>query len=67
MKKSYKRSYSEGENLNRLECHCKRKNALLDPENIQVFPSLTDICLQKSGIAILSDTELEIRWIGYLM
>jgi len=60
MKKSYKRSYSEGENLSRLECHCKRKNAL-NPENIQVFPSLTDICLQESGIANLSDTELEIR------
>ncbi|XP_018407442.1 PREDICTED: uncharacterized protein LOC108783384 [Cyphomyrmex costatus] len=58
-----KRSYSEGKNLDQLECHCT-KNASLIPESSQqmtVFPNLTDICLQKTGITNLSDTELVIR------
>ncbi|XP_018301159.1 uncharacterized protein [Mycetomoellerius zeteki] len=58
-----KRSYSEGENLDRLECRCK-KNAALIPESsqqVEVFPRLTDIRLQESGIVNLSDTELAIR------
>ncbi|XP_012054982.1 PREDICTED: uncharacterized protein LOC105618053 [Atta cephalotes] len=63
-----KRSYSEGENLGRLECRCK-KNAFLIPESNQrmkVFPSLMDIRLQESGpvcinLANLSDIELAIR------
>ncbi|EGI57194.1 Protein SAAL1, partial [Acromyrmex echinatior] len=63
-----KRSYSEGENLGRLECRCK-KNPSLIPENnqrVKVFPSLVDIRLQESGpvcinLANLSDIELAIR------
>ncbi|XP_018343709.1 PREDICTED: uncharacterized protein LOC108749461 isoform X3 [Trachymyrmex septentrionalis] len=63
-----KRSYSEGENLGRLECCCK-KNASSIPESnqrVKVFPSLVDIRLQESGpvcinLANLSDIELAIR------
>ncbi|XP_011693811.1 PREDICTED: uncharacterized protein LOC105453499 isoform X3 [Wasmannia auropunctata] len=59
---STKRSYSEGENLGRSECQCK--NAPSVPHDSQcrvVFPSLAEICPQESGIANLSDSELEIR------
>ena len=69
-----KRSYSEGENLGRLECRCK-KNAFLIPESNQqmkVFPSLMDIRLQESGpvcinLANLSDIELAIRCVVNLV
>ncbi|XP_018369157.1 PREDICTED: uncharacterized protein LOC108765104 isoform X3 [Trachymyrmex cornetzi] len=63
-----KRSYSEGENLSRLECRCKKNVSLIPESNqrVEVFPSLTDIRLQESGpvcinLTNLSDIELAIR------
>lgn len=58
-----RRSYSDSrlQNSGQLEysCPCRLKNVPSIPESSQrtVFPSLTDVYLQKSGIANLSDSE----------
>ncbi|CAL1685492.1 unnamed protein product [Lasius platythorax] len=54
-----RRSLSESESSGRSRCRCRHESAPLIPEGDQrrVFPSLTDIRLQESGIANLSDTD----------
>ncbi|XP_072746042.1 uncharacterized protein [Anoplolepis gracilipes] len=55
-----RKSLSESESIGRSRCRCKhQESAPLIPEGDQrrVFPSLTNIRLQESGIANLSDTD----------
>ncbi|KAL6265416.1 hypothetical protein P5V15_002212 [Pogonomyrmex californicus] len=60
---SAKRSRSEGENLGRSECRCKRVDTPLISRRSQrrVFPSLVDDHLQESGLNSLSEIETERR------
>ncbi|KAL6436956.1 hypothetical protein ACFW04_004944 [Cataglyphis niger] len=53
-----RRSFSESESSARSRCRCKHQESapLIPKDQCRVFPSLTDIRLQESGIANLSDT-----------
>ncbi|XP_029674351.1 uncharacterized protein LOC115242296 isoform X7 [Formica exsecta] len=54
-----RRSFSESESSARSRCRCRYQESaplILEGDQCKVFPSLTDIRLQESGIANLSDT-----------
>ncbi|XP_050451809.1 uncharacterized protein LOC126851669 isoform X5 [Cataglyphis hispanica] len=53
-----RRSFSESESSARSRCRCRHQESapLIPEDQCRVFPSLTDIRLQESGIANLSDT-----------
>ncbi|XP_067209273.1 uncharacterized protein [Linepithema humile] len=58
-----RRAISEGESSDRSECRCKQNGKLQSAPSDQtrVFPSLTDSRLHESGIANLSETDLDVK------